>query len=98
MDKHLMAVNIPADGLFLAILNKANGDLSRENCTRLIRAFMQRFLEAKPDMILLNVNYRRALTPSRVMDSYLYEKASTFTTFSPGRSGRQAARFTFPCA
>ena len=27
-----LAVNIPADGLFLAILNKANGDFSKENC------------------------------------------------------------------
>ena len=99
MDKHLMAVNIPADGLFLAILNKANGDLSRENCTRLIRAFMQRFLDAKPDMILLNVNYRRALTPSAVMDSYLYDITPQGRIPSPTTEGvsKYFASF-FTCA
>lgn len=70
--KHLVAVNIPADGLYLAILNKANGDFSPENCSRLIRAYIDRYLEAKPDVILLNVCYRRALTPSQVFDSYLH--------------------------
>ncbi len=71
--EHLVAVNIPADGLFLAILNKANGDFSRENCARLLCGFLRRFLEEKPDIIFLNVNYRRALTPSDVMDSYLWD-------------------------
>ena len=102
--KHLIAVNLPADGLFLAIENKAKGDLSRENCTRLIRAFMQRFLDAKPDIIFLNVNYRRALTPSQVMDSYLYdvdtdENGRTVKTLSP-TTGGVSKYFTafFTCA
>lgn len=70
--KNILAINIPADGLFLAILRKANGDLSAENCSRIIRDYIDRHLEAKPDMILLNVCYRRCLTPSEVFDSYLY--------------------------
>lgn len=68
-----LAINIPADGLFLAILNKANGDLSEENCTRIIKKYIDRHLEANPDIILLNVCYRRSLTPSDVFDSYLYD-------------------------
>lgn len=69
---NIVAVNIPADGLFLAILNKANGDFSEENCTQIIKNYIDRYLEAKPDMIMLNVCYRRCLTPSEVFDSYLY--------------------------
>ena len=69
----MLAINIPADGLFLAVQNKANGDYSKENCERIIRAYIGRFLEAAPDVILLNVCYRRALTPSEVFDSYLYD-------------------------
>lgn len=67
-----LAVNIPADGLFLAILNKANGDFSKETCTRIIKRYIDKYLEANPDMIMLNVCYRRCLTPSNVFDSYLY--------------------------
>lgn len=90
--EHLVAVNLPADGLFLAIEQKAEDDFSRENCTRLIRAFIQRFLDTKPDVIFLNVNYRRALTPSQVMDSYLYnidtdENGRTVKTLSPTTEG-----------
>ena len=69
----LVAVNIPADGLFLAILHRANGDFSREHCEHMIRDYIGRYLEAKPDIILLNVCYRRSLTPSEVFDSYLYD-------------------------
>ena len=67
-----LAINSPADGLFLAILNKANGDLSEENCIRILKAYIDKYLEASPDMIMLNVCYRRCLTPSEVFDSYLY--------------------------
>ena len=70
--RHQVAVNLPADGLFLAIINKAEGDFSRENCAGIVQAFLQRFLDADVDTVFLNVNYRRALTPSKVMDSYLY--------------------------
>lgn len=70
---NFLAVNIPADGLFLAILRKANGDLSESNCTRIIKEYISRYLEAKPDTVLLNVCYRRCLTPSEVFDSYLYD-------------------------
>ena len=99
-DQKILAVNIPADGLFLAIWEKAGGDLSPENCKRLIREYMDRFLEAKPDILFLNVNYRRALTPSQVFDSYLYnvqtdengyalrdEKGETVKTLSPTTQG-----------
>ena len=68
----MLAVNIPADGLFLAIQNAEGGDLSKDNCERIINEYMDRFLEAKPDIIFLNVCYRRCLTPSEVFDSYLY--------------------------
>ena len=69
----MLAINIPADGLFLAILNHADGDLSAENCERIISEYIGRLLEAEPDIILLNVCYRRSLTPSEVFDSYLYD-------------------------
>jgi len=69
----MLAINIPADGLFLAILNKAQGDLSAENSLRILRNYIGRILDTKPDVILLNVCYRRSLTPSQVFDSYLYD-------------------------
>ena len=69
----MLAINIPADGLFLAILNHADGDFSAENCKRIISEYIGRLLEAEPDIILLNVCYRRSLTPSEVFDSYLYD-------------------------
>ena len=71
-NSNIVAVNIPADGLFLAILNKANGDLSENNCIRIIKEYIDKHLEANPDIIMLNVCYRRCLTPSAVFDSYLY--------------------------
>jgi len=69
----MLTVNIPADGLFLAIVNHANGDFSKQNCEEIIQKYIGRFLEAEPDMIFLNVCYRRSLTPSEVFDSYLYD-------------------------
>ena len=87
-----LAVNIPADGLFLAILNKANGDFSKENCTRIIKSYIDKHLDAKPDIIMLNVCYRRCLTPSNVFDSYLYnietdENGQTLKKLSPVTDG-----------
>lgn len=83
-----LAINIPADGFFIEILAKANGDFSEENCTRILKAYIDKHLEAKPDIILLNVCYRRALTPSNVFDSYLYnieykENGEVVKTLSP---------------
>ena len=72
INSNTLAINIPADGLFLAVLNKANNDFSKSNCTRIIKEYLNRYLESNPDIILLNVCYRRALTPSEVFDSYLY--------------------------
>lgn len=69
----MLTINIPADGLFLAVQKAADGDLSRDNVKRIINDYIGRFLEAKPDIIFLNVCYRRALTPSEVFDSYLYD-------------------------
>ncbi len=68
----MLAINLPADGLFLAIQNHANGNLSRENCKRIMEEYLDKILEAKPDVIMLNVCYRRSLVPSQVFDSYLY--------------------------
>ena len=69
----MFAVNIHADGLFLAVQNKANGDFSKNNCERIISEYIGRHIKAKPDIILLNVCYRRCLTPSEVFDSYLFD-------------------------
>lgn len=69
----MLAINIPADGLFLAVGHRINGDFSEESCRRAISEYIGRFLEADPDILLLNVCYRRALTPSCVLDSYLYD-------------------------
>ena len=69
----MLTINIPADGLFLAVLNHAGGDFSKQNCERIIHDYIGRFLEAEPDAIFLNVCYRRCLTPSAVFDSYLYD-------------------------
>lgn len=69
---NMLVVNIPADGLFLAIERKAGGDLSRENSIRIIKEYVDKYLAAGPDIILLNVCYRRALTPSEVFDSFIY--------------------------
>ena len=70
---HTVAINIPADGLMLAISEGTSGDLSEESCARAIEAYIGRHLEAKPDILLLNVCYRRTVTPSEVFDSYLYD-------------------------
>jgi hypothetical protein len=70
---HTVAINIPADGLMLAISESAGSDLTKENCTRAIEAYISRHLDAKPDILLLNVCYRRSITPSEVFDSYLYD-------------------------
>ena len=70
---HTVAINIPADGLMLAISEGAGGNLTKENCARAIEAYIGRHLEAKPDILLLNVCYRRTITPSEVFDSYLYD-------------------------
>ena len=70
---HTVAINIPADGLMLAILEATGGDFSEERCTRAVEAYIGRHLEAKPDILLLNVCYRRSITPSEVFDSYLYD-------------------------
>ena len=67
-----LAIDIPADGLFLAIQHNLNGDLSKSNCEKVINRYIGKFLDAEPDIILLNVCYRRCLTPSEVFDSYLY--------------------------
>lgn len=69
----MVVINIPADGLFLAVQNHANGDFSESNCKHIINEYIGRFLKTEPDVILLNVCYRRCLTPSRVFDSYLYD-------------------------
>ena len=69
----MLAINIPADGLFLAILHRVKGDFSEEKCRGAVEDYIGRFLEAEPDILLLNVCYRRALTPSSVLDSYLYD-------------------------
>ena len=71
--KHTVAINIPADGLMLAILEATGGDFSAESCTRAVEDYIGRHLEAKPDILLLNVCYRRTITPSEVFDSYLYD-------------------------
>ena len=99
-NSNILAVNIPADGLFLAILNKANNDFSNENCSEIIKRYIDKHLEAKPDIILLNVCYRRCLTPSNVFDSYLYnietdkdgfalknQNNETIKTLSPATEG-----------
>ena len=70
---HTVAVNIPADGLFLAILRKEKSRFTKEGCTRIIEDYIDRHLEAGVDIIFLNVCYRRCLTPSEVFDSYLYD-------------------------
>jgi hypothetical protein len=70
---HTVAVNIPADGLFLAILRKEKSRFTKEGCTRIIEDYIDRHLEAGADIIFLNVCYRRCLTPSEVFDSYLYD-------------------------
>lgn len=69
----MLVINIPADGLFLAVERRIRGDFSAQACKNAVCEYIDRFLEAKPDVILLNVCYRRALTPSEVFDSYLYD-------------------------
>ena len=71
----MVAVNIPADGLFLAVLHRVQGDFTEENCRRATEEYIGRYLASSPDILLLNVCYRRALTPSAVLDSYLWDVA-----------------------
>ena len=69
----MLAINIPADGFFMALQKEANEDFSEERCTRIVQNYLDRFLSANPDTVLLNVCYRRCLTPSQVFDSFLYD-------------------------
>ena len=67
-----LALNIPADGLFLEIIRKAGEDYSKENCFRIMRDYIKKQLDAGVDIVFLNVCYRRSLIPSEVFDSYMY--------------------------
>ena len=69
----MLAINIPADGLFMALQKEDDGALSEERCTRIVRDYLDRFLSADPDAVLINVCYRRCMTPSEVFDSFLYD-------------------------
>lgn len=91
----MVAINIPADGFFLAIQKKANGDFSERNCERIISDYVDKFLEASPDVLLLNVCYRRALTPSEVFDSYLYDIETDENGFAvKNASGKSQKNFS----
>ena len=69
----MLAINIPADGIFMALQKEINGDFSEEHCTCIVQKYLDRFLSADPDTVLINVCYRRCLTPSAVFDSFLYD-------------------------
>ena len=94
MKKNLVTVNIPADGLFLAILNHANGDFSEENCEKIIGEYIGRFLEAEPDIIFLNACYRRSLTPSEIFDSYLYNIETDADGYAVKRQGESIKEYS----
>ena len=66
----MLAINIPADGVFMALQKELNGDFSEERCARIVCAYLDRFLSADPDTVLINVCYRRCLTLSAVFDSF----------------------------
>ena len=68
----MIAINIPADGLALAVLKLIGSDFSGSACRTAVSKYIGIHLENKPDIILLNVCYRRSLTPSDVFDSILY--------------------------
>ena len=89
-----LTVNIPADGLFLAILNRANGDFSKESCERIIGEYIGRFLEAEPDIIFLNVCYRRSLTPSEIFDSYLYDIETDNDGYAIKKQGESVKKYS----
>ncbi len=91
----MVAVNIPADALFLAVLNHAEGDFSKQSCESIISDYIGRFLESEPDVILLNVCYRRSLTPSEVFDSYLYDvETDGFGNVLKGANGESVKRLS----
>ena len=73
----MLAINIPADGLFLAVLGNAQGDLSAETCARVIESYINRHLEAKPDIIFLNDIALKKPCPNRpapISAQYLLHK------------------------
>ena len=94
MKKSFLTLNIPADGLFLVILNHARGDFSKENCEKIISEYIGRFLEAEPDIIFLNVCYRRSLTPSELFDSYLYDIETDDNGYAIRRRGDSNKKYS----
>lgn len=49
----MLAINIPADGLFLAVQSRLGRHFSAERCESAVCEYIDRFLEAKPDIIFL---------------------------------------------
>ncbi len=69
----MLAINIPAEGIFLAIQSRNLKDWTAETCQKVTEEYISEFLSCKPDIILLNVCYRRSLISSRVFDTFLYD-------------------------
>lgn len=82
----MLAINIPADGFFMTLQEELKGVPSEERCTCIVQNYLDRFLSADPDVVLINVCYRRCLTPSEVFDSFLYD----VETDENGRARRDA--------
>ena len=53
----MLAINIPADGLFLAVERRIREELSAERCKAAVCEYIDRFLEAKPEPILSGYEY-----------------------------------------
>lgn len=68
----MLVINIPADALFMEIENRIDG-ITYDKVDSIMQAYLDKFLSAKPQAIMLNVCYRRSLAPSEVYDSYLYD-------------------------
>ena len=92
----MLAINIPADGFFMTLQKEANGDFSEENCTRIVHGYLDRFLSADPDVVLLNVCYRRCVTPSEVFDSFLYDVETDDEGFAKRDANGQTVRKLSP--
>lgn len=100
----MLAINIPAEGIFLAIQSRNLEKYTPEACREITRAYISRFLSSKPEIIFLNVCYRRSLVDSQVFDTFLHtvttdEKGNTVKRENPDtENNNKYFRAIFDCA
>ena len=71
-----MVFNVPLD-MFLIELNKSGANAKNyESVKTAVHSYCERILSYHPALIILNVCYKRSATPSKCLDTFLYNVAA----------------------